>query len=119
MRPGMSEGNIMAITLNDVPVEGGTRDRVARALGVAGALYGLLAAITGAVAAAGVLGLLGLAADPATADAARMLALPWSLAAAPVEAEPALLLAVTLGGLVLNLAILIGGARLARGRTRG
>ena len=107
----------MALAINDFEgSEGGARDRLARALGVAGAIYGLLAAITGAVAAAGLFGLAGLTADPAAAEPARLLGLPWSLAAGATGGEPAVTLLVTLGALVVNLLVLLVGARLALGR---
>jgi hypothetical protein len=117
MRAGMSKGTPMAVTLNEFDNrEGGARDRWARALGVACAIYGLLALITAAVGVAGVFGLAGLQADASASDAARMMALPWSLAAGPAEADPIGALGVIVGGLVVNLLILIVGSRLARGR---
>ncbi|MDP2260077.1 MAG: hypothetical protein Q8J89_10215 [Caulobacter sp.] len=108
----------MAMAINDFESpEGGTRDRLARTLAVAGAIYGLMAAITGAVAVAGVFGLAGLAADPASVAPAQLLGLPWSLAAGAAGSGPAASLGVTLGALALNLAVLLLGSRLVRGRT--
>ena len=108
----------MALALNEFESpEGGTRDRLSRTLAVAGAIYGLMAAITGAVAVAGVFGLAGLAVDPAAAAPAQMLGLPWSLAAGAVGDQPAASVLVTLGALLLNLAVLLVGSRLVRGRT--
>jgi hypothetical protein len=66
----------MAMAINDFETpEGGARDRLSRALAVAGAIYGLMAAITGAVAVAGVFGLAGLTVDPASAAPAQLLGL--------------------------------------------
>ncbi len=108
----------MAMAINDFDFsEGGTRDRLSRALAVAGAIYGLMAAITGAVAAAGVFGLAGLAIDPASVAPAQLLGLPWSLAAGVAGDAPTASLLVTLGALALNLAVLLVGSRLVRGRT--
>lgn len=108
----------MAMAINDFESpEGGTRDRLSRTLAVAGAIYGLMAAITGAVAVAGVFGLAGLTVDPASVAPAQMLGLPWSLAAGAAGSGPAASLAVTLGALALNLAVLLVGSRLVRGRT--
>lgn len=104
----------MAVTNSDLDLrEGGARDRLARALGVVSALYGLLALITGAVAA------FGLRTGEASGQAAQLLALPWSLAAGPAAgADPVGHLAVVLGGLMANLLLLVVGSRLARGRLR-
>ena len=108
----------MAMAINDFDnTEGGARDRLSRTLGVAAAIYGLMAAITGAVAVAGLFGLAGLSADPGSVAPARMLGLPWSLAAGAVGDQPAAGLAVTLASLAANLAVLLLGARLVRGRT--
>ncbi len=108
----------MALALNEFESpEGGTRDRLSRTLAVAGAIYGLMAAITGAVAVAGMFGLAGLAVDPAAAAPAQMLGLPWSLAAGAVGDQPVANLAITLGALLANLVVLLAGARLVRGRT--
>lgn len=108
----------MAMAINDFEnVEGGTRDRLSRTLAVAGAIYGLMAAITGAVAIAGVFGLAGLSVDPASVAPAQMLGLPWSLAAGAAGGEPVASVLVTLGALALNLAVLLVGSRLVRGRT--
>lgn len=103
----------MALAINDFSSEGDTRDRLSRVLGVAAALYGLLALIAGGMAAVGVLGLAGLAADPDAIGPARMLAMPWSLAAG---GDAVTGLAITLGALAVNLAILLVGSRLIRGR---
>jgi hypothetical protein len=109
----------MAMAINDFESpEGGTRDRLSRTLAVAGAIYGLMAAITGAVAVAGVFGLAGLAVDPAAVAPAQMLGLPWSLAGGAVADQPAASVLVTLGALALNLMVLLVGSRLVRGRTR-
>lgn len=105
----------MAVTTHHLDLrEGGPRDRLSRLLGVAAALYGLLAVITGAVAAA------GLQTGDASAQAAQLLALPWSLAGgATPDPDPIGHLAIVLGGLVANLLLLVVGSRLARGRLRG
>jgi disulfide bond formation protein DsbB len=109
----------MALAINDFDnTEGGARDRLARALGVAAALYGLMAGITGAVAAAGMFGLAGLTADPSAADPARMLGLPWSLASGAAGGDTTSTLLITLGSLVANLVILAVASRLARGKLR-
>ena len=98
----------MALAINDFESpESGGRDRLSRVLGVAAVLYGLIAAITGVVAVAGQLGLAGLVADPAALAPARMLGLPWSLAAG--GGGPG-------GALGVNLVILLAGARLVRPR---
>lgn len=107
----------MALAINDFGDEGGRRDRLSRTLGVAATLYGLMAAITAALAIAGGLGLAGLAVDPSAGEAARVLALPWSLAAG--GGGTVYVLALTLGGLAANLLLLLAGARLARGPRRG
>jgi hypothetical protein len=108
----------MAMAINDLETpEGGTRDRLSRTLAVAGAIYGLMAAITGAVAVAGVFGLAGLAVDPAAAAPAQMLGLPWSLAGGAVADQPTASVLVTLGALAMNLMVLLVGSRLLRGRT--
>ncbi len=104
----------MALAINDFESpESGGRDRLSRVLGVAAVLYGLIAAITGVVAVAGQLGLAGLVADPAALAPARMLGLPWSLAAG---GGPTASLLITLGALGVNLVILLAGARLVRPR---
>jgi hypothetical protein len=108
----------MAMAINDLgSPEGGTRDRLSRTLAVAGAIYGLMAAITGAVAVAGVFGLAGLAADPASVAPAQLLGLPWSLAGGAVSDQPAASVLITLGALLLNLVVLLAGSRLARAGT--
>jgi hypothetical protein len=108
----------MAMAINDFETpEGGARDRLSRTLAVAGAIYGLMAAITGAVAVAGVFGLAGLYVDPASAAPAQLLGLPWSLAVGAAGNDPALSVLITLGSLALNLAVLLVGSRLVRGRT--
>lgn len=110
----------MATAINDFDDrDSGPREKLSRALGAAGAIYGLLALITAGVAIAGVLGLAGLVADPAAVEPARMLGLPWTLAmgdSQTLASTPALLL--TLGGLAVNFLILTVGAALARGRRR-
>ena len=107
----------MALAINDFESSGdGARDRLSRTLAVAGAIYGLMAAITGAVAVAGVFGLAGLSVDPASVAPAQLLGLPWSLAAGAVGDEPRASILLTLGALALNLAALLIGSRLIRGR---
>lgn len=110
----------MAMAINDLEDrDSGPRETLARSLGVAAALYALLALITGAVAVAGTFGLAGLAVDPSAIEPARMLGLPWTLAMGSTDAlgaVPALLMA--LAGLVVNFAILAVGAALARGRRK-
>lgn len=106
----------MALAINDFGTEGSGRDRLSRALGVASALYGLLAVITAGVAVAGLFGLAGLPVDPAAIEPARLLAMPWGLAAGGGDATASLL--VVLGGLAVNLLTLVVGSRLARGRLR-
>lgn len=103
----------MALAINDFSPEGGNRDRLSRALGVAAALYGLMALITGALAVVGVLGLIGPAVDPSALQPGRMLALPWSLAAG---GDGVVALAASLVGMLANLALLLVAARLMRGR---
>lgn len=105
----------MALALH--PLEdrdSGLRERLSRALGVAGALYSLLAVITGLVAALGLFGLFGVSVDPAAIEPARLLGLPWSLAlGSSASNAPAVSLLVTAGALTVNMIILALAARLA------
>lgn len=111
----------MAITLNDFDdSDSGPREKIGRALGVAGAIYGLLALITGAVAVAGTFGLAGLAIDPGAVEPARLLGVPWTLfVPAAKDLAPIPSLALSLGGLVVNFAVLMIAAAFARGPRRG
>lgn len=106
------------ITTRYEPVElDGPREKLSRLLAITGVIYGLIATLVGATAVAGVLGLAGLAADPDATRAARMLGLPWSLAAGdPATQSAATALLLTLGALGLNLATLLLAARLLHGR---
>lgn len=104
----------MALAINDFETSEDTgRERLSRVIGVAAVLYGLIAAIVGALAVASRLGLAGLGADASAADPARMLGLPWSLAA---RGEEPAALAITLGALAVNLMILLVASRLVRRR---
>ncbi len=109
----------MTLILQEAAVRGSERrEVVARLLAVISVIYGLLALLTGAVAAAGLFGLAGLGADPGAADAARLLGLPWSLAVGLGAGDRLATLLLALGALALNLALLSAAARVTRGRRR-
>lgn len=114
--PTLKGKRTMALALHPLEDRGsGLRERLSRALGVAGALYSLLAVITGLVAAMGLFGLFGVSVDPAAVEPARLLGLPWSLALGSSAANaPAVSLLVTAGALTVNMIILALAARLAR-----
>ncbi|MFZ5668367.1 MAG: hypothetical protein ACOY4K_02645 [Pseudomonadota bacterium] len=99
----------MALALQPVH-DTGVRERLSRAVGVASLLFLLLALAAFAVAVVGLLGLFGAAADPGAADAARALALPWSLALP--AGDPVQTLAAVGGALTLNAVLLALAARL-------
>jgi hypothetical protein len=104
------------MTLALHPLEdGGGREGFSRLLAVTGALYGLLAAITLAVAALGLFGLFGNPVDAAAAEPAKLLGLPWSLAlGAAGNAGPAVTLLATAGALAVNGSLLGLAVRLLR-----
>jgi len=95
------------------------RERLSRVLSVASALFTLVALITAGVAALGLFGLAGTPVDPAAADPARLLGLPWSLGINSATAQtPAINLALTCGALGLNAVLLAVAGRLAHSRAR-
>ncbi len=104
----------MALAINDFESPEDTpRARLSRVLGVGAVLYGLIAALVGALAAAGALGLAGFGGDAAAMAPAKMLGLPLSLAAGGGSTAD---LAITLGALAVNLVVLLVASRLFRGR---
>lgn len=111
----------MAMAIHDLDDrDSGPREIIARALGVAGALYGLLALITGGVAVAGAFGLLGLAVDAGAVEPARLLGVPWTLfIPAARDLPPIPSVALSLGGLVVNFALLLIASAVVGRRRRG
>lgn len=107
----------MALAMLPLDDRSAGRDRLSRALNVASALFVLMALITAGVAALGLFGLAGLAADPSAAEPAHMLGLPWSLAINDGTAPtPTISLALTCGALAINAGLLALAGRLTRAR---
>jgi FtsH-binding integral membrane protein len=74
-------------------------------------VYGALCAIAVVIMAVGVFGWFGADRDPVSAAYAIMLSMPWALAMGGTG-SPAIALAVVIGGMLLNLAIIIGAGKL-------
>lgn len=109
----------MALAMLPLDDRSSGRDMLSRGFAVAGALFSLMALITGGVAALGLLGLAGLATDPSAAEPARMLGLPWSLAIRPALAPtPAVTLLLTCAAMAVNGTLLMLVSRLMRTRAR-
>ncbi len=107
----------MALALHSSEDRDTGREHLSRLFGVAGALYSLMALIVAGVAALGLLGLFGQPVDPAAAEPALMLGLPWSLATGAAAGQaPAVILALTCAALAANAALLAVAARLIRTR---
>ncbi|MDO8296303.1 MAG: hypothetical protein Q7T19_07675 [Caulobacter sp.] len=106
----------MTLAMHSMDDRAAGRERLSRVLGVASALYVLMALITAAVAALGLFGLAGVAVDPAAAEPARLLGLPWSLAISPVLApSPTMLLLLAGGAMAVNAGLIQLAARMLRG----
>lgn len=102
-----------------LPLDGRSdgREKLSRVLAVTSALFVLMGLITAGVAALGLFGLAGSPVDPAAAEPARLLGLPWSLAITPATAPtPMLSLALTCGALGLNAVLLALAGRVLRAR---
>ena len=109
----------MAMAMLPVDERSDGREKLSRVLSVASALFTLVALITAGVAALGLFGLAGVAVDPAAAEPAQLLGLPWSLGITPATAQtPTLSLALTCGALAINAALLMLAGRLAHRRAR-
>lgn len=105
----------MALAMSTMEDRAAGRERLSRVLGVAGALYNLMALISAAVAALGLFGLAGLAVDPAAVEPARMLGLPWSLAITPALAPtPTMLLLLAGAAMAVNAGLIQLAARMLR-----
>ena len=103
----------MTLQSGEAPLAG--RERLSRVLAVAATLYSLMALISAGVAALGLFGLGGLAVDPAAIEPARLLGLPWSLAAtASAAPSPAWLLGLVCATMAANFCLLALAARAAR-----